>query len=67
MKATHIISAVHYPEIGEIELTWEDTITGKRAGATFSCDEATGHAIAETVSPCVYHDATVKEASHEQS
>jgi len=56
-KPTHEISAVYFPKVGEVELTWRDLITGNRADVTFPCDKKTGELIADAVSPCVYHDA----------
>jgi predicted RNase H-like nuclease (RuvC/YqgF family) len=61
-EATHIISAVYWPQREEVEATWEDIETSKVATAFFKVDSNTGEDIAETVMPCVYQNAVVKDS-----
>lgn len=65
MKATHNISAVYFPKDSIIELTWEEVTTGNTATLTTYADKSVGTAIAEVVSPCVYHQAAVKTLEEE--
>jgi len=57
MNTTHKISAVFFPQRNEVEATWENIATGKRAGATFPVTPDQGEDIAEALMPCVYQDA----------
>ena len=60
MNVTHKISAVYYPKLGEIELTWEEIATGDSVFLTTKISNTKGKEIAQVVSPCVYHTATIK-------
>lgn len=58
MEATHKISAVYYPKSGEMDLTWEDTETGKAAYLTVKVSTEEGERVSDVVGPCVYFGAT---------
>ena len=58
MEATHLISAVYFPAKKELELTWEDLTTGKKAGLLIGVDNEKGNEITEAVPPCLHHGAT---------
>jgi len=60
-EATHKISAVYYPRLNEVELTWENISTGDHAGLTAKVTPKDGGAIAHTVAPCVYQGAVVTD------
>jgi len=62
--ATHYITAVYYPKINEIELTWEDIETGKRAALVTKVSPEKGNQIAEVIYPCVNQPAAVKPPSY---
>ena len=55
------ISACYFPGLGEVECTWEDTLTGKEVGIVASVTTEQGEALAEIVYPCVYQSAVVKK------
>ena len=59
MKATHKISAVYFPKVSEIELTWEDIKTGESAWLVAKITPKEGNQIAKIVPPCVYSGAIV--------
>lgn len=61
MNTTHKISAVFFPQRNEVEATWENIATGKRAGATFPVTPDQGEDIAEVLMPCVYQDAACEQ------
>ena len=61
MNTTHKISAVFFPQRNEVEATWENIATGKRAGATFPVTPDQGEDIAEAIMPCVYQDAACEQ------
>ncbi len=58
MEATHKISAVYWPKLGEISLTWENLNRGQFAHLDTNVTSDEGEAIASVVMPCVYQGAT---------
>ena len=63
-KATHTISAVHFTEAGEVDLTWENIETGETASLTAKVDAADGHEIAKVVPPLIFSGARADEIPH---
>lgn len=60
-EATHIITGVYFPGLGEVELTWEDLLTGEKAFLTTTVTPEEGIQIAKAIPPCVYSGATVQD------
>ena len=56
-QVTHRISAVWWPQRGEVELTWRDLETDEEAFLIAKVDDEQGEQIASTVSLCSYHNA----------
>lgn len=59
-QTTHRITAVFYPQRGEVEATWEHTGSGKVAAVSFPVTPDQGEDIAEVVMPCVEQKCWVK-------
>jgi hypothetical protein len=60
-KPTHKISACYFPDVNEVELTWEHVETGETVHLCKTVSPAEGEQLANVVHPCVYHSAIVKE------
>lgn len=66
-KATLEVTACYFPKKGEVELTWEDIETGKKAWLTTKVTPEEGNRISNVVMACVYHGAITKEVNHNDS
>lgn len=59
MDTTHKITLVFYPNRKEVEATWENIATNKKAGAIFPVTLEQGNKISLVVMPCVEQDAVL--------